>query len=586
MHSHLNSNKGHAFLKDISNPIMKIKYSFIVFFIFFFISGCSSINKIETDNANDSINTADGHDFLTDIFSKLQGQTKSEDETEAVLKSTQLVLQSSSQSNQASVQQQIDEYLEKKPKEIVFDDVWTRLETLYQLSDIQNHRIDLQEKWFTKHKKHIEQTSKRATPFLYFITEEVNKRNMPGEIALLPIIESSFRPKAYSRMKAAGLWQFVPATGTHFGLKQNWWYDGRRDVYHSTLAALTYLQQLNKYYKGDWLLALAAYNAGAGNIDKAIKKNRKKGKPVDYWSLDLPKETFKYIPKLLAVAKIVQNHQELGISLSPIENSPRLMLVDTQSQIELSVVSKMADISLNEMRSYNPAFKQWATDPDGPHHLLIPIDKVERFEKQLALLDDKDRVQWYRHKIRSGESLSVIAHKYKISVSVLKTANRLKNSRIRAGKYLMVPTGNKDLVTHQPVVATISQDVLKNSQTYKVRKGDSFWKIARRFNMSHKKLASLNGLSSGDTLSIGQKLLIAKNKPAKKAKNISSRDSVALKTSEISYKVKSGDSLYTISRHFKVTINDLKRWNHVNLKKYLKPGQELKVIINASSQPI
>ena len=409
---------------------------------------------------------------------------------------------------------------------------------------------------------------------------------MPGEIALLPIIESSFKTNAYSHMKAAGLWQFVPATGRYFGLKQNWWYDGRRDVYHSTLAALTYLQQLNKYYKGDWLLALAAYNAGAGNIDKAIKKNRKKGKPVDYWSLDLPKETFKYIPKLLAVAKIIQNHQELGISLSPIENKPRLMLVDTQSQIELSVVSKMADISLNEMRSYNPAFKQWATDPDGPHHLLIPIDKVERFEKQLALLDDKDRVQWYRHKIRAGESLSVIARKYKISVSVIKTANRLKNSRIRAGKYLMVPTGNKDLVTHQPVVATISQDVLKNSQTYKVRKGDSFWKIARRFNMSHKKLASLNGLSSGDTLSIGQKLLISKNKPAKKSQNTPTRDPVELKTSEISYKVKSGDSLYTISRHFKVTINDLKRWNHVNLKKYLKPGQELKVIINASSQPI
>ena len=561
---------------------MIIKYSYCLFFSLFFIHGCSSVNNLHT-NAADFSNDADAEESKGILGT--DGSFKSM-ENDPILKSTHDILQSAPAITQVSVNKQLDHYLEKNTKKNEYSDVWLRIPQLYQLSNIDNKRIQSQENWFLKHKKHIEDVSERASPFLYFITQEIEKRNMPGEIALLPIIESSFKTNAYSHMKAAGLWQFVPATGRYFGLKQNWWYDGRRDVYHSTLAALTYLQQLNKYYKGDWLLALAAYNAGAGNIDKAIKKNRKKGKPVDYWSLALPKETFKYIPKLLAVSRIIQNHQELGISLSPIENSPRLMLVDTQSQIELSVVSKMADISLNEMRSYNPAFKQWATDPDGPHHLLIPIDKVERFEKQLALLDDKDRVQWYRHKIRSGESLSVIAHKYKISVSVLKTANRLKNNRIRAGKYLMVPTGNKDLVTHQPVVATISQDVLKNSQTYKVRKGDSFWKIARRFNMSHKKLASLNGLSSGDTLSIGQKLLIAKNKPAKKAKNISSRDSVALKTSEISYKVKSGDSLYTISRHFKVTINDLKRWNHVNLKKYLKPGQELKVIINASSQPI
>lgn len=560
---------------------MIIKYSYCLFFSLFFIHGCSSVNNLDTNIAVNS-NQTDSEES-TDI-SDTDASLKSM-ENDPILKSTHEILQSAPPITQVSINKQLDDYLEKNTNKNEYNDVWLRIPPLYQLSNIDNKRIQTQEDWFLKHKKNIEDISERAAPFLFFITEEIQKRNMPGEIALLPIIESSFKTNAYSHMKASGLWQFVPATGRYFGLKQNWWYDGRRDVYQSTLAALTYLQQLNKYYKGDWLLALAAYNAGAGNIDKAIKKNRKKGKPVDYWSLALPKETFKYIPKLLAVSRIIQNHQELGISLSPIENKPRLMLVDTQSQIELSVVSKMADISLNEMRSYNPAFKQWATDPDGPHHLLIPIDKVEHFEKQLALLDDKDRVQWYRHKIRSGESLSVIARKYKISVSVLKTANRLKNSRIRAGKYLMVPLADKGLVAYQPVV-TASQKLSKNSQTYKVRKGDSFWKIARRFNMSHKQLASLNGLSSGDTLSIGQKLLISKNKPVKKALDTSSRDSVELKNSEISYKVKSGDSLYTISKHFKVTINDLKRWNHVNLKKYLKPGQELKVIINASSQPI
>ncbi len=564
-----------------------MNHSLFLFVILLFLSGCSSISNNETNDANNIVNSSGKHNFLSDIFSKLQGKTETEDKTDPVLESTHLILQSTAEITQADVQEQINDFM----AETQFDDVWSRLPSLYQLSDIQNNRIKLQEKWYIKHKRQIEITSKRATPFLYFITEEINKRNMPGEIALLPVIESSFRTNAYSPMKASGLWQFIPATGRYFGLKQNWWYDGRRDIYQSTIAALTYLEQLNKYYKGDWLLALAAYNAGAGTINKAIKKNIKKGKPIDYWSLSLPKETYKYVPKLLAIARLVEKHNEYSISLAPIENQPQLMLIDTQSQIDLSVAAKMADISLAEIRTYNPGFKQWATAPDGPHHLLIPVNKINHFETKLAQLDKNDRVTFYRHKIRSGESLSVIARKYKITVAHIKQTNHLKNNNIRAGRYLMLPIDKKSasiasIIKPKKISGkTKAAKISDNSISYTVRKGDSFWKIARNFNISHTKLASLNGLSSDDTLSIGQTLLISKKVifQKDKSKTLSKNSSTDnKKTKEINYKVKSGDSLYTISKQFKVSINDLKRWNSLNIKKYLKPGQQLKVIVSAN----
>ncbi len=479
---------------------MILKPVYYLLFSFLFLSGCSSINNSSMTKTNDErIET----DYLRDI--EAEGLAASAI-VDPILKSTQKILQSESANAQTHSLRKPDDF--KAEQRQKYNNVWLRLPELYQFSNINNKRIQDQEKWFINHKNHLQEVSRRASPFLYFITEEINKRNMPGEIALLPIIESSFNTHAYSPMKASGLWQFVPSTGRYFGLKQNGWYDGRRDVYHSTLAALTYLQQLNKYYKGDWLLALAAYNAGASNINKAIKKNREQGKAIDYWSLSLPKETNKYIPKLIALSKIIKNHLAHGISLVPIDNSPHLKRVNTQSQIALSVVAKMAGISIDEVQTYNPAFKQWATAPDGPHFLFIPIDKAGLFEQQLALLDDKDRIHWLQHKIRSGESLSVIARQYKISVAVLKTANHLKNSRIQAGKYLMVPSEDKNLATYQVQPKEKSQQKTKIIQTYKVRKGDSFWTIARRFNMSHQKLASLNGLSADDILSIGQKLKV------------------------------------------------------------------------------
>jgi len=470
--------------------------------------------------------------------------------------------------------------------------LWDRIPQTYQLSDISNPRINKKIKWHIRHTDHLEKVSARATPYLYLIVEEVEKRGIPGELALLPFVESSFKANAYSRKRASGLWQFIPATGKHFGLKQTWWYDGRRDVFLSTHAALDYLEQLSRYYNNDWLLALAAYNAGIGNVNRAIRKNRKKGKPVDYWSLPLPRETRNYVPKLLATADAIKNFRQYNIALSPIPNKSYLTRVDTKSQIDLNVVSDMTDVNIKQLYAYNPALKRWATDPDGPHHLLLPSDKAEQFTLKLATLDEKDRVKWIQHKVKSGDTLSRIARKYRVSVPTIKKANHMKTSRIRAGKYLLIPSsGNISQQIASSSSPLPSPQAVKSKRksahpdaNYTVKKGDSFWLIAKKHKISHKRLASINGLSSSDTLSVGQKLIVAQS--SKASTKLPSGKPTESSAKQITYKVRKGDSLYVISRRFNVSVNDLKQWNKLEQKKYIKPGQRIQVYVSASNQTI
>jgi membrane-bound lytic murein transglycosylase D len=497
-------------------------------------------------------------------------------ELDPVLESTRLALQQS----EASDKQQITEHTEKttlqsaeaktKPQ---FSSAWERLQSNYQMTGINHPRIETQKKRFLNDPLYFQTISKRAAPFLHFIIEEVEKRGMPSEIALLPAIESAFKPRAYSRQRASGLWQFVPATGRFFGLKQNRWYDGRRDIYSSTRAALTYLQQLNHYYDGDWLLALAAYNAGSGNVNKAIRKNRQKGKAVDYWSLKLPRETRLYVPKLIAINQIIQQPEKYDVRLYPIQNKPVVQVVDIGSQIDLSVVSRLSGLEESQIKFYNPGLKKWSTSPSGPHHLLLPIEKVNKFETELAVLDDKDRVKYRQHHIQRGDSLSVIARRYGVSVKDIQRSNNLKSHRIRAGKYLLIPNAGEAVIAYQPKEDK-NPAAQSNTAVYTVKKGDSFWTIARRHKLSHKKLASINGLATGSTLSIGQKLYLPLNDSTK-----SFEDNQA-----INYIVKRGDSLYDISRRFNVSINQLRDWNDLKRSKYLQPGQELRVYISTMSE--
>jgi membrane-bound lytic murein transglycosylase D len=235
------------------------------------------------------------------------------------------------------------------------DNIWDRLFKGYTLHKPYNKRFAREYNWYRKHPQYFKRVQERAEPYLHFILEEAEKRSMPTELVLLPVVESAFQPFAYSPGRAAGLWQFIPSTGRMYGLHQNWWYDGRRDVMASTRAALDYLQSLSKQFDGDWNLALASYNAGAGNVRRAIRKNKKKNLPTDYWSLKLPKETMTYVPRLLAISQVFANAHEIGLTLKPIANEPQLAEVRIDNQIDLAKAADMAGLTIEELYQLNPA---------------------------------------------------------------------------------------------------------------------------------------------------------------------------------------------------------------------------------------
>ena len=325
-------------------------------------------------------------------------------------------------------------------------DVWKRIGSGLKLTRNVSERTTASKlAWFTRNQEYLDRVSGRAEPYLHYIVEELEKRNMPLDLALLPIVESAYNPFAYSRSRASGIWQFIPNTGRLYGLKQNWWYDGRRDIVAATNAALNYLQKLHQEFNGDWLLALAAYNSGEGNVGKAIRRNKKAGKPTDFFSLRLPRETRGYVPSLLAVAEIVSNPGKYKITLKPIANTRYFKQVDINSQIDLATAGELSELSIEELYTLNPGFNRWATDPNGPHRLLIPVDKATAFENKLATLSSDERIKWQQHKIKKGESLSRIAARYRTDVSTLKQVNRLRGNTIRAGDSLLIPTAQKPL---------------------------------------------------------------------------------------------------------------------------------------------
>jgi len=468
------------------------------------------------------------------------------------------------------------------------ESVWQHLRAGFKLeSHTDKKALQSQLAWYAGHSGYIQRVMERSDPFLHYILSEAEKLDLPTELVLLPIVESAFQPFAYSHGRAAGIWQFIPATGRLYGLKQDWWYDGRRDIYTSTQAALKYLTNLNKLFKGDWLLALAAYNSGSGTVQKAIKKNRKRHKPTDFWSLDLPKETRDYVPKLLALKELISHPQKYDVSLRCIPHVPGFKRVDAGSQIDLALAAELAEIDLDTLYSYNPAYNRWATPPNGPHQLLLPADAAETLEANLETLDDKDRIQWQRHKIKAGETLSQIAVKYDTTVKHLSKVNRLRGNNIRAGKHLLIPVASRKR-TDYVLSAGQRLSSIKNSSkgnkariTHIVNKGDSFWELAKQYKVDMHKLAKWNGMAIRDPLRQGQKIVIWKNNSPAQASLSERKPSDTIKA--ISYTVRNGDSLSRIASRYKVSVNDLHRWNTID-SKYLQPGQRIKVYIDITEQ--
>lgn len=451
---------------------------------------------------------------------------------------------------------------------VATNDVWHRIRGGFVISDYETLEPETKRHlgWFVEHPDYVARVVERARPYLYHIVEEVEKRGMPMEVALLPVVESGFKPHAYSKSHASGLWQFIPGTGTVYGLEQNWWYDGRRDVIQSTRAALDYLQKLYNDF-GDWQLALAAYNCGEGTVGRAIKRNQELGLATDFWSLDLPSETSAYVPKLMAVSHMVKFPERYDISLSPIDNSPYLGVVNAGSQIDLALAAEMADISEDELHLLNPAFNRWATAPDGPHDLVLPLSQIGIFKDALAKMPANKRVSWARHRIQRGESLSGIANRYNTTVSVIKRANQLSSNQIRAGSHLLIPVSSGQLSNTALAQAAPTTRAAQQKKTfYTVKSGDTWWDIARKHELDVGVLTSWNKKTARDVLQPGQKLVILSQ--AKEQRK------------SVSYTIRNGDSLWGISRKFNVSVAQVREWNGLSDRAMLQPGQNLRLYID------
>lgn len=498
-----------------------------------------------------------------------------------------MITDNDAQVSHASEAEEIDPFAINYDDYPLPENIWDRVRSGFSLKDdIENPRLTAELNWYIKHEKYLDRVAERAEPFLYFILEEAEKRNLPTELALLPIVESAFQPFAYSHGRAAGIWQFIPSTGRIYGLRQNWWYDGRRDVYASTQAALKYLDNLNREFKGNWLHALAAYNSGSGTVRKAIRKNKRRGKPTDFWSLKLPKETQAYVPKLLALKRIVANPESYDISLRCITDEPYFAQVDVNSQIDLAMAAELAEIDMETLYKLNPGYNRWATDPHGPHKLLLPLEKVELFNENLAGIPKSNRIKWKRHKIRPGETLSHIADRYALSVKDIKRVNNLRSTSIRQGRHLIIPVSSKKLSDYN-LTAYQRKKTLQNIRRkgtriiHIVQPGDSFWEISRRYKVNTKSLARWNGMAVRDPLRAGQKLVVWTKKPLAATNTNASLAGNTIR--RISYRVRNGDSLYRIAQKFNVGIRDLQRWNIIK-GKFLKPGQKLKLYVDITNQ--
>lgn len=465
-----------------------------------------------------------------------------------------------------------------------YDDLFDRMRAGFAFDEVQEPAIDVQLAWFEHNPDYLERVFQRAQRYLYHIVTEVEARGMPLEFALLPVVESAYEPFAYSRSRAAGLWQFIPDTGSRFGLKRDWWYDGRRDVLESTRAALDYLQALHDQFNGDWLLAIAAYNVGENTVQRELDFNRANGKPTDFWHLRLPAETRAYVPKLLALKRLMAEPERYGLEFAVIPNEPYFAVIDTDSQIDLKIAAQLAGTSYDELVALNPGYNRWATDPDGPKRLLVPIDNADAFDAALKTLAPEDRVLYASHEVARKETLATIARQYGTSVAVITKINDLKDGKVSVGETLKIPEISGQLPDKVLLAAarvdrpeTNIRGRRQRQIVYRVRAGETLSSIAHRHGMPVSTLARLNNMGAQDTLVKGQRLVI-------KASARRFRGEGAVSGHRLLYTVRSGDTVYSISRQFQVSVTRLKSWNGLNQRHQIKAGQRLVMYVDSSRQ--
>jgi len=413
---------------------------------------------------------------------------------------------------------------EEQPEEHKYDSIWDRIRSGYALPQTSNSTIDAQIRFYTSKKKYFYGVMQQSEPYLYFVASEMQANDMPMELALLPFIESSYNPTASSPgNQNVGMWQFGAATGRTFGLKQNNWYDGRRDVIASTDAAIRLLKKLYTRFGNDWLLAVAAYNAGDGTIQQAIDKNRRAGKPIDFWSLPLNKTTQGYIPQLLALSKIVADPNVYDFKLYPIADVPYFVKINVGSQINIAHAAQHTNLDVGLLKKLNAGFKSGITDPSEPRDLLVPVDAAATFRLQLDSLPKQ--------------------------AITLPTANQEKTQNIY----------------------------------HTVKPGENLWSIAKAKNTSPEALARLNNISTKSTLQLGQKLIILNQTSNKQAEANPTKPSDQQIAQTLKYTIKPGDTLGKVAAKYDVSVKQLMQWNKIKDETNIRPKQELIVLVDAKN---
>lgn len=500
------------------------------------------------------------------------------------------------------------------------DNLWDVLRDEFSLNHYENNpQVQAKIEWFMNNQDFLLRSASRAAPYLYYILQQVKKRHLPAELVLLPIIESGYNPFATSNVGATGIWQLMSGTASGLGVHQDWWYDGRRDVIASTRAALNYLAYLQSFFDGNWLLAIAAYNTGEGNVLAGIRRNIRDGQDTDFWSLPLAQQTRDYVPSLLALATIISHPNQYPVYFPPVRNAPYLGQVDVGTQINLSYAASLAGISYQKIVQLNPGLSRSAISSKGPYKLVLPIENVEQFSENFARTPmNTNVVQWSHYRVKSGDSLALIAKRYNTTTSAIRRLNHLAKKPVGHGTNLLIPTTGKprprddsdDDFNAAPVIdladnsatkpprhisakapsTTVNRAIMSamnnkapyrlapGDTVYVVRKKDTLASIAKHFYLSPATLSAANKLR-GQHLTPGHTLVIpthfethlaaATATPKKKSK-------VTLQTNDVVYKVKHGDTITKIAKRFKTSPSAIRLANLVD-DDSLRPG--LKIII-------
>ena len=454
-------------------------------------------------------------------------------------------------------------------------DVWERIRRGFAIPDLASPAVDRWLRFYTRDPAYLRRMADRAGQYLYDIVENVEARGMPMELALLPFVESAFQPEALSKAKAAGLWQFMPATGNDYSLNQNLWRDDRQDVLQSTRAALDYFEYLHGMF-GDWQLALAAYNWGEGSVSRAIARAKRAGRAADYAHLRMPRETADYVPKLEAIKRIIENPSKYGIELPDVGNEPFFVTITKPRDIDTKTAAELAGMPLEEFRALNPSYKLPVIVASHNNVMLLPADRVDYFIDNLASWMDSGQPlsRWSTYKLQQGETLAAVAERAGMSESFLREVNGIpKGRQVLPNSTLLILSDAGDDISADDADARLrlSPQTTWRRVTYRVRPGDTLSTIARRWHITMKSIVTANRLRS-DRLRAGQRLILTVPNVERAPIQQASRSTGSHKIHAVS----SGETLSSIARRYGVSVSALRTTNRIS-GNVIRPGQRLRI---------